>query len=47
MRIGGSRYVLRDGKLYIVQDLYCRNPECPDNGNKVKSIETELPVEKE
>ena len=47
MRIGGSKYVLRDGKLYIIQDLYCRNPECPDNGNKVKSIETELPVETE
>lgn len=47
LRIGGSKYVFRDGKLYIVQDLYCRNPKCPDNGNKVKSIETELPVETE
>lgn len=47
LRIGGSKYVFRDGKLYIVQDLYCRNPKCPDNGNKVESIETELPVEVE
>lgn len=47
LRIGGSKYVIRDGKLFIVQDLYCRNPKCPDNGKKIKSIETELPVEVE
>ena len=47
LRIGGSKYVLKDGKLYIVQDLYCRNPDCFNNGEKVTSVETELPVEVE
>ena len=47
LRIGGSKYVLRDGKLFIDQDLYCRNPNCFDNNQKVETVATELPVEVE
>ena len=47
LRISGSQYVIRDGKLYIRQDFVCRNPDCFNNGEKVTSVETELPVEKE
>lgn len=47
LRIGGSKYVLRDGKLFIDQDLYCRNPDCFNNGQKVTTVSTELPVEVE
>ena len=47
LRIGGSKYVIRGEKLYIDQDLYCRNPDCFNNGKKVETISTELPVEVE
>ena len=47
LRIGGSKYVLRDEKLYIDQDLYCRNPNCFNNDQKITTVSTELPVEVE
>lgn len=45
MRIIGSKYVYRDGHLYIVQEIACMNPNC-DNNDTVK-IETELEVTNE
>jgi hypothetical protein len=47
LRVSAGRYVLRDGKLFMVQDLVCRNPKCLNNGVVVKTIEHELPLEKE
>ena len=42
-----SKYVLRDGKLYMIQDMTCRNPKCENNGVVIESIEHELPLENE
>lgn len=47
LRISGSKYVIRDGHLYIVQDFTCRNPQCPNNGKVVETKETELDVTNE
>ena len=47
LRVSASKYVLKDGKLYMVQDLVCRNPKCLNDGVVVETIEHELPVEKE
>lgn len=47
LRVSASKYVLKDGKLYMVQDLTCRNPKCLNNGTVVKTIKHELPVEEE
>lgn len=44
LRISASKNVLRDGHLYIVQELACRNPECSNNGKVLEKVETELPV---
>lgn len=46
-RISASRYVIRDGKLFIIQEMTCRNPKCLNDGVVVKTVETELPVETE
>lgn len=45
MRIIGNNYVYRDGHLYIVQELACKNPKC-SNDETVK-VETELEVTNE
>ena len=45
--IKGSKYVHRDGKFYMVQEMTCRNPKCDNLGQIVEKIEHELPVEKE
>lgn len=42
LRISNYKYVLRDGHLFMVQDLTCRNPLCENNGEIVKTIEHEL-----
>ena len=47
LRVSGTKYVIRDGKLFAVQDLVCRNPKCLNDGIVVKTIEHELPVSKE
>lgn len=47
LRISASKYVLKDGHLYIVQELACRNPDCDNNGKVVDRVETELEVTKE
>ena len=47
LRVSASKYVLKDGKLFMVQDLACRNPKCLNNGAVVKTIKHELPVEEE
>jgi hypothetical protein len=44
LRVNASKYVIRDGKLYMVQDLVCRNDKCENNGKVVKTIEHELKV---
>lgn len=46
LRVGASKYVIRDEKLYMVQDLVCRNDKCENNGVVVKSIEHELELSK-
>lgn len=47
LRVMASKYVLRDGKLFMIQDMACRNPKCENNGVVVESIEHELPLENE
>lgn len=44
LRISASRYVVRGDKLYMIQELSCRNPKCENDGKVVKTIEHELPV---
>lgn len=40
--IKGSRYVIRKDKLYLVQDLICRNPMCDHRHQVVDVIEHEI-----
>lgn len=40
--IKGSRYVIRGEKLYLVQELMCRNPQCDHNGEIIETIEHEI-----
>jgi hypothetical protein len=47
LRVSGSKYVMRDGKLYMVQDLVCRNPQCLNNGVVVKKVEHEIEISNE
>ena len=47
LRIMNYKYVLRDGHLYMVQDLTCRNPNCENNGVVVTTIEHELELSPE
>lgn len=44
LRVNATKYVIRDNKLFVVQDLVCRNPDCLNNGIVVKTIEHEKPV---
>lgn len=47
LKISASKYVNKDGKIYMVQELTCRNPKCPNDGAVVETIRHELPVETE
>ena len=47
LRVSTSRYVLKSDKLYMVQELVCRNPQCEKNGEVIETIEHELSYEKE
>ena len=42
--VKATRNVIRDNKLYVVQDLACRNPNCENNGQIVETIEHEQEV---
>lgn len=44
LRIVNTKYVVRDEKLFVVQELACRNPQCENNGQIVEKIEHEQPV---
>ena len=44
LRVNASKYVIKDNKLFVVQELVCRNPDCLNNGIVVKTIEHEKPV---
>lgn len=48
-QIKGCKYAVRgddspdrETELYLVQELVCRNPQCPRNGETVKTIEHRL-----
>ena len=47
LAIKSAKYVIRDDKLYMVQEMTCRNPKCDNNGQVVETIEHELEVAKE
>lgn len=47
LRISGSKYVMREGKLYFVQELVCRNPLCENDGVVVDKVEHPIEVENE
>ena len=40
--IKGSHYLIRGEKLYLVQELMCRNPQCDHNGEIIETIEHEI-----
>jgi len=44
LRVMSTKYVVRDDKLFVVQELTCRNPKCDNNGKVVKTIEHEKEV---
>lgn len=44
LRVKTTKNVIRDNKLFVVQELVCRNPNCLNNGVVVKTIEHEKPV---
>ena len=44
LRVSASKYVYKDGHLYMVQELTCRNPKCENNGKVVATIEHEREV---
>lgn len=41
LRIGATTETEREGKVYLVQDLYCRNSNCPNNGKKIETVEVQ------
>lgn len=50
-RIGKSYYVTRDDdtperktRLYMVHEMVCRNPQCPDFNAVVEKVENEQPL---
>ena len=46
--ISGSEYVLSgEKKLFIKQDMKCRNPSCSNYGKTIFTIKNELPVSKD
>lgn len=51
LRISATKYVLREiddkVKLFVVQELTCRNPACPNNGVVVDTVESEQPLSNE
>ena len=47
LRITASKYIMREGEVYFVQELTCRNPQCENNGQVVDKIEHHIEVEKE
>lgn len=44
LRITSTKNVVRDQKLFVVQELICVNPQCENKGNVVETIEHEQPV---
>jgi hypothetical protein len=44
--IESSRYVIKDDKLYMVQDFICRNAKCTNKDKVVQTDSDELPVER-
>jgi len=44
LRVMSTKYVIRDNKLFVVQELTCRNPKCENNGKVVETIEHEREV---
>lgn len=42
LRVGASKYILRDGKLFMIQEMVCRNDKCENNGQVVDTVEHEL-----
>lgn len=44
LRVSATKYVVRDEKLFVVQELTCRNPKCDNNGKVVDTIEHEREV---
>lgn len=47
LAIKSAKYVIREDKLYMVQEMTCRNPKCDNYGQVVDTIEHELEVSKE
>ena len=47
LRITASKYIMRQGEVYFVQEFTCRNPQCENNGQVVDKIEHHIEVEKE
>ena len=54
MAIKGSKNVVEgdtsadvETKLYVVQELTCRNKNCPKHGTIVKIIKNEIPLSKD
>lgn len=52
--IDGSRYVVKNDtsadvetKLYIEQDMKCRNPNCSNYNKIFNTVQNELPVSKD
>ena len=47
LRVSASKYVMKDGKLYMVQELTCRNPKCENDGKVVDKVWHELVISEE
>ena len=44
LRIVNGKYVMRGDKLYMIQELACRNSTCENNDKVIDKVEHELPV---
>ena len=44
LRIQTTTNVVKDKKLFVVQELACHNPDCLNNNKIVKIVEHERPV---
>lgn len=43
--IGNSKYVYEDNKLYMEQDMVCRNEKCSNHDKTVETEREELPLQ--
>lgn len=44
LRVSATKNVIRGEKLFVVQELTCRNSKCENNGKVVATIEHEKEV---